>query len=281
MKAPRLLRCLNIALLILAGVFGGITFWPISPVRESARRSVASSNLRQIGQASLIYAAERQNKLPAAETIWDYAGELARVGGLNDATIWTTGTDDPASVGALGNLYTVLTADRSGVTPEFRSLVPSWAVPLGQLDAGMPSTVPIAWTRGLQSDGTWSSHSPYGPEGGHVAFLGGNVAFYRNVRDALTRFDEKGKTSNILEALPPGTRIGEYVPNEREQAEWVWNRRIVKVEAAVGPLTISALWLLALVTLSVQVVRRRWPAWLLVWFLILSFIVAIVAPTVS
>lgn len=69
MKAPRFFRCIIIALLIVAGAAGGITFWPVSPVRESARRSVASSNLRQIGQASLIYASERRDKLPEAENI--------------------------------------------------------------------------------------------------------------------------------------------------------------------------------------------------------------------
>lgn len=276
MKSSRLLPCLNIALLISAGVVGGIAFWPISPVRESARRSVASSNLRQIGQASLVYAAGNQNKLPAAENIWDYASELARVGGLNDATIWTTGTDDPANVDALSGLSTVLTADRRGVKSEFRNLALSWAVPLGQLDASMPSTVPIGWTRGLRPDGTWSAHSPYGAEGGHIVFLGGNVVFYRNMRDALHRYDGTGKTSNILEALPPGTRIGEYAPSRREQTKWVWNRRMMNFESTVGRLTVATLWLLALVALSVQVIRKRWPAWSLVWFLVLSFTGAIV-----
>lgn len=69
-----------IALLTVAGAAGGITFWPISPVRESARRSAATLNLRQIGQAILIYASERGNKLPEAENIRDYAGELDACG---------------------------------------------------------------------------------------------------------------------------------------------------------------------------------------------------------
>lgn len=280
MKAPRLFRCLNIASLILAGVMGWITFWPISPVREIAQRSVDSSNLRQIGQASLIYASDHRDKLPVAENSWDYAGELARDGGLNDAAIWVM-ENDPANKLAAGRLGTVLGVNRRELNPAFRTLVLAWAVPLGGLSDYMPETMPIAWTRGLRPDGTWAPHSPNGTEGGHIVFLGGNVAFYRDVRDELQRYDGKGTTSNILDALPPGTRIGEYVPNEREQAQWMRNRRVAKVQDLAEEFAIPALWLVMLATLGVQVFRKLWPPWLLIWFLVLSFIAAIVTPTVS
>lgn len=218
--------------------------------------------------------------LPVVENVWDYAGELARDGGLNDATIWVV-AGDPANKSAAGRLSTVLGTSRRELDPAFRKLVPSWAVPLGRLNANMPATMPIAWTRGLRQDGTWASHSPNGTKGGHVVFLGGNVAFYRNVRDALRRYDGNGMTSNILEALPPGTQIGEYAPNAQERSAWAWTGRMMKFQEATGPLMLPGLWLLALMTLIVQVMRERWPGWLLVWFLVLSFIVAIMAPTVG
>ena len=278
MNPPRFFRCVGIALLIVAAVLGPITFWPISPPRESARRSVASLNLRQIGQASLIYAQGRGDRLPATNNIWDYAGELARGGGLNDATVWTM-IDDPANRDLVAGLGTVLTMDKRGLEPEFRKLVPSWAVPLGALDANMPATTPIGWTRGLRPDGTWSPHSPYGTTGGHIVFLGGDVAFFHNVKDALTRFDGTGKTSNILEALPPGTRIGEYVPSEDDQRAWARTRWQMKISSAVDRLVLPGSWLAALVALLVQTTRKRWPAWLLVWFLVFSFLAALLMPT--
>jgi hypothetical protein len=222
----------------------------------------------------MIYASDHADKLPVAENIWDYAGALARDGGLNDATIWVTGTD-PANAGMRGELSTVLTADRRGLEPAFRTLAPSWAVPLGQLDATMPATMPIAWTRGLRPDGTWAPHSPFGEAGGHIVFLGGNVTFYRNVKDELLRFDGRGKTSNILDALPPGTRIGEYVPKEAEARSWARTRRWMEMKATAQSLFWPALWLLALATLIVQVVRKRWPLWWLVAFLALSFLAAV------
>ena len=128
MKSPRLLRCSGVALLIVALVLGLITFWPVSYPRESARRSVSSSNLRQIGQASLIYASDHRDKLPVADNIWDYAGELARDAGLNDASIWVV-AGDPANVDAT-RISTVLTSDKRELEWEFRKLVPSWATPL-------------------------------------------------------------------------------------------------------------------------------------------------------
>ena len=157
-------RYLGVVLLLLAADAVAIKLWPASMLRDADRRSVPASNLRQIGQASLIYASEHKDKLPVAENVWDYAGALARDGGLDDATTWVTGTD-PANVGMQAELSTVLRVDRS-LALAFRKLAPSWAVPLGQMDASMPSTTPIAWTRGLKSDGTWSPHSPYGTEGG-------------------------------------------------------------------------------------------------------------------
>jgi hypothetical protein len=260
-------RCSGIVLLILVTVL--IAFWPKPRMREAAPRSVESSNLRQLGQASLIYASQHGDKLPVGDNIWDYAGALARDGGLNDATIWSIGVD-PAAADTAAYLSTVLTSDRHGLDSAFRKLAPSWAVPLGQLNTDMPATMPIGWTRGLRPDGTWAPHSPFGEIGGHVVFLGGNVAFYRNVKDELVRFDGKGKTSNILEALPPGTRIGEYVPSETEAQSWAKMRRWMDTKNAIRPVILPALWLLALVTLVVQVVRKRWSIWILAGFLAVS-----------
>lgn len=260
---------------------GAVLLPTVGKVRETARRSVDSSNLRQIGIASLIYASEHKDKLPEADNIWDYAGALARDGGLNDATIWATGSD-PANVNQPG-LSTVLKSDKTALEPAFRELKPSWAVPLGEITASMPATMPIAWTRGLQADGTWAAHSPNGTEGGHVVFLGGNVAFYRNTKDAFMRFDGKGMTSNILEALPPGTRIGEYIPNETEQREWSsivrTHQRENFMRNTVAPIILPAIWLILLLVLIVQAFRQRWSFSLVLWYLLLSFLAAWIIPT--
>ena len=114
-------RTLNTLIVVLALVFVGFLVIPTSSCgcgsRESAERSVNASNLRQIGQASWIYAAENKDNFPQTDTVTDFAAALARVGGLNDANSWIV--REEASLSANQNLSTVLTTDRSAPTPEF------------------------------------------------------------------------------------------------------------------------------------------------------------------
>jgi hypothetical protein len=186
----------------------------------------AASNIRQIGQASLIYAMDHDDRLPEAANLHEYALQLAVGGGLDDASMWISGRDEglPGARG-LSRVRASSWQPPPSPTgdPAFLAAKLSIAVPLGGIMALMPSTTPIAWTRGLQPDGTWAAHSPFGTDGGHIVFLGGDVRWFRDLKSParqLERFDGKGKTSNILEALPPGTRIGEYTPTAAETAEW-------------------------------------------------------------
>lgn len=260
---------------------GAITIPTVGRVRETAHRSVASSNLRQIGQASMIVASDNGDVLPGAmaKDIYDYARIAAKDGGLNDATIWVVSAD-PASAETAHRLSTVLTKDKQGLDPAFAETRLSWAVALHpELTMKLPATTPIAWTRGLQPDGTWVAHSPYGTDGGHVMFLGGNVAWYRNTKDEFVRADGT-KTSNVLEALPAGARIAEYRPTAEEAAAWARAHRVHAVKREVMPYVWPGVWGAALVVLWVQGARRRWSYFWLQLFLLLSALVAVVIPTV-
>ena len=189
-------------------------------------KSQDRSNLRLIGMASLVYAADHNDRHPTATDVWDYARQLAEGGGLNEAGMWTSKVD-PAYRGADASRIAILVTTettRRQLNPAFPTLKPSVAVILGEFASTVPATTPIIWTRGLQPDGTWASHSPYGKdEGGYIVFADSRIAFFKNIRDdggKLVRFGTTTKTANILEALPPGTRIGEYVPTAEEQIAW-------------------------------------------------------------
>ena len=189
-----------------------------------------ASNLRQIAQAKLIYAQDHKDRFPLATDIWDDARMLAESGGLEEGNFWQSRVD-PASAETYGRKIKILLPKRDGspreLNPAFRHIKPAFAVALGKMHTNLPSTTPVAWTRGLQADGTWSKDSPYGERGGHIVFLGGNVAFYRNLKDdggQLIRPDGT-KTSNILEALPHGCYISEYIPTAREQEAWSKTKR--------------------------------------------------------
>lgn len=225
-----------------------------------SQRSVASSNLRQIGQASLILASDNADKIPVATDVWDFARQLAVGGGLNDASIWINPVDPGARDIAV---TTVLTMDRKTLEPAFAKLKPSIAVLLSGLDVSEPATTPIAWTRGLQSDGTWAAHAPNGTQGGHIVFLGGNVQYFRDVRNRLVRYDGTGKTSDIREALPPGAVIGEYTPTATEAAEWAKAYRSDGTffgnlrGSKQGMAFFGGAWLLGTFALVVFMIRRR------------------------
>lgn len=188
---------LLIVLLILAAIIIPTTS---SSHHEPAYRTIDSSNLRQIGLASFIYASEHEGRFPQVDDIHAYARDLAIGGGLDDASIWITSK-------RRAKLSTVLSADRQSLDSAFASTRPDFAVVARGLHDKLPATTPIAWTRGLQPDGTWSKDSPYGGEGGHIVFLGGNVQFYRRLGSAN---DSRGElvardgaaTADIRAALP-------------------------------------------------------------------------------
>lgn len=195
---------------------------------RGSARMLDASNLRQIGQASLIYAQEHKGSLPHATDVWDYAGILGEI--LTYPKMWVSrldpAWDNPAEFPI--HILTDGNTSPAQLDPEFRKSKPCFAVALGKLNENMPATMPIAWTRGLQSDGSWAKHSPYGGDGGYIMYLGGNVVFYKNLKsegDRLLRYDGKGGTSNILEALPPGCLIGEYIPTAEEKAAWATIKR--------------------------------------------------------
>ncbi|MEX2382116.1 MAG: hypothetical protein WD490_07020 [Opitutales bacterium] len=174
--------------------------------------------IRLIGQASLIYSNDNRERLPGSElvsgqgkkasTIHEVARLLAREGGLNDATIWVS-DGDSVGAGAGTALSTVLDDSRTTLHPLFAAQeVMAFDYATG-LHTGLSSWTPIAWTRGLQDDGTWSENGVYGSAGGFIVFLGGNVAPYRDLTEdggALRRLDGS-RTSNILETLPPDARV--------------------------------------------------------------------------
>jgi hypothetical protein len=184
---------------VLVAILAAILIPVASRAREQALRTADSANLRLIVQATLV-CENSEGRMPPVKiradgsvggtedaTIQSVAAMLARSGGLNDTGIWMARSDE-----------------RSGAPAEDAA---SWDYVTG-LSVVMSANTPLAWTRGLRTDGTWDpATGVYGGDGGHIAFLGGHVVFFQDLAMAGLTTPDGRPTTNILEALPPGTRV--------------------------------------------------------------------------
>ncbi|MET0263176.1 MAG: hypothetical protein ABW223_09780 [Rariglobus sp.] len=176
------------------------------------------------------------------------------------------------------------------LNPAFRAIRPTFAVALGKLGTDLPFATPVAWTRGLQPDGTWAKHSPYGGEGGFITFLGGNVSYFRNLSDDGGQLISRdgAKTANILDALPPGTRIGEYMPTAEEQKTWSAAKRPPDAypprSSVFWPGVL--LWILVWAPFLIVSIHRRKKAEtgvfsIFIWPAAITLLILMIAPTVA
>lgn len=230
-----------LTVIAIIGILAAILIPTVGRVRETARRTADASNIRQITQACLIFSNQFNGRLPGTRqtavdengdidlvtpgnevedvTIYQFAAALARHGGLNDATLWVSASDE-AALTANRPLTTVLesTAPDSAYQDNFNGATQAVLsfMAVSGLTTNRPSTTPVVFTRGLNGGttvGEWAAvDAPptaaggvYGTDGGHIAFLGGNVQFYQNLTSSGARLSavNGAQTSDILQTLLP------------------------------------------------------------------------------
>jgi len=207
-----------LTVIAIIGILAMIIIPTVNGVRSRAQRSVDGSNLRQILNAAVTYAADNNDRLPnpdspgllsASSGVFLWPGVLARAGALSEPSMYFS-TIDPAFDGAVPHAI---------LNPTNRNLVDtgfttgrelSWEFVSG-LRMSDPATTPVAFTRGLRTDGTWDpTNAVYGDAGGYVVFLGGNVEFFPDTAsDKFINTQTGQRTDNLLEALPrrPGIKV--------------------------------------------------------------------------
>jgi prepilin-type processing-associated H-X9-DG protein len=211
--------------LIAIGVAMAILASPIANAITSARRAAASVNLNEIAKAYDAYVQANTSthmlSVQPGATAQAAAVTLARVEQLNDAIIWFVKSDPklngesvPTTVTSVG-----LTANSNSINPDFANKTLSYDIaaninlsPPAPIPQPNPASTPIAWTRGLRDDGTWGPDSPWHGAGGHIAFLDGHVTWFDKLStqpgsELLYKYGTNTPTTNINEALPPGTII--------------------------------------------------------------------------
>jgi prepilin-type N-terminal cleavage/methylation domain-containing protein len=203
-----------LTVIAIIGILTAIFIPTMGAVREKAQRSVDSNNLREIAKAAMIYAGDNNERLPDPEAIataasltggthvYLWSGILAKNNLVADPALYFA-KNDPLFAGVYPSAILDTTdATHKTLDTGFAAALLSWEF-VGGLRMGDPATTPVAYTRGLQADGHWAADTGvYKDSGGFVAYLGGNVVFYKDTEGVFKSNNTGVKTSDIREAIP-------------------------------------------------------------------------------
>ena len=206
-----------LTVIAIIGILAAIIIPTVGAVREKAQRAVDGNNLREIVKAAQIYAGDNQDKLPDPQQItnavlatpslaWKWPGILAKNNILTDPSFYFA-KNDPVFSGTYPTFIINPSAARNSLHTTFTNgRSPSWEF-VGGVKMSDAATSPLAYTRGLQTNGTWSATSGvYKDSGGYIAFLGGNVTFYPNTTQIFTTNNAAStsgtKPTDIRQGIP-------------------------------------------------------------------------------
>jgi prepilin-type N-terminal cleavage/methylation domain-containing protein len=227
-----------LTVIAIIGILAAIIIPTVGTVRDKAQRAVDANNLREILKAATIYAGDNTDRLPdpqniaattltAGSRVYLWPGILAKNNILTDPSFYFAKNDPlyPATVPTV--VLRAGLAARNQVDTTFSASTLAWEF-VGGVKMSDPATTPVAYTRGLQTAGTWNGTTGsatigvYKDTGGYIAFLGGNINFYPNTTGIFTSNGTgASKPTNVLQAIPYSTTAANRA-------------RIYGVNAAIG-----------------------------------------------
>jgi len=206
-------------LLLILALFLGLSweiFGPRKRPNPGPYRSSAATDFSQIAQAYAAYSngstPPNNLQLPAGGTAHQAAFLLAQKAGLNDATLYFSDWDPRRPYTVPKSIIEGDPAAATGPAPAFAHATLDVVLVANLPSDALSTTTPIAWTRGLQADGTWAADSPWRGKGGYIAFLDGRIEWFdkldlKNPNKSLYKYGTGNHTTNITEALPPTAAI--------------------------------------------------------------------------
>ncbi|MDR1906621.1 MAG: prepilin-type N-terminal cleavage/methylation domain-containing protein [Puniceicoccales bacterium] len=221
----------------IIGILLAILLPAMSAIKLSAKKVKDVSNLQKIAEAWREYAVDRGNNMGLKKVTYgtdhaDYGNWFARsLAGidqntntlspskcvLNDPNVYISPGDKYASKVLrefINKNWDIPWSPSS--TPDLKSVpdasqtILSYCT-IANLDGSAQlATTPLAFTRGLKSNGTWDEkYGLYGTKGGYVVFCDGHVTWFDGSKPAkFLHWNGEQYTTDIRQAVPNAARIG-------------------------------------------------------------------------
>ncbi|MEX0326593.1 MAG: type II secretion system protein [Puniceicoccaceae bacterium] len=213
-----------IELLMVLGVMAilmGMLVPSVGVIRQKAQRMATAQKLRQIGLAVATYQS-LTGRSPAGSDLGDWMGRLAAETGVREGELFIFEEDPLLASVAMAIPPVLVKPDGNGQWEEidgFEDWPIGVAVVSGLSPLAYPATTPVAWTRGLTSEGRWEGldgQRPgiYGDEGGYIVFLDGHVEFYRDLSldgGQLVDAENGSRTADIRDAIGSDARVYDFL----------------------------------------------------------------------
>ncbi|MBC2607782.1 type II secretion system protein [Pelagicoccus albus] len=198
-----------LTVIAILAILGAIIFPTVGQFRTLAKKTSDSNDLRNIVQASQLFAAQNGERFVGSgqtlgsdgvvegdsNDIVDVAAILAYGGELTDPQNWVSANEQSRNEGT-GGLF-LQTSEETGLSASTYSTSDFSYGYITGLRTSDPSHTPVAFTRISElTSPTWSTTDPYDDEGGHIAFLGGSVSWYENLSGLLVK--PTGETADSI-----------------------------------------------------------------------------------
>lgn len=207
-----------LTVIAIIGILAAIIIPTVGTVREKAQRAVDANNLREVLKAAQIFAGDNNDRLPDPQNaptnlisgttaVYRWPGILAKNGILNDPSFYFAKADPFVPATLPTSILNTRDTTKRTLDPTFINAANPLALEfVGGLKMSDPATTPVVFTRGLQSNGSWSLTSGvYKDTGGYIGFLGGNVVFYSATTNTFKSNNTGQQVTDVRQAAPFNT----------------------------------------------------------------------------
>ncbi len=220
-----------LTVIAIIGILAAILIPSVGAVRVRAAMAGSASDIRQIIVGYQNFSTGGARSRSFSEGSWSNATAITRLqvanaGDFARALSWWAELND-------GGLYFITSADDASGVPlprvilvgegtdresaqEFDDAESVISYNMSRIGPNAQSTVPLIWTKGLNSSGEWGQDtsvvSPWGNRGGHIGFVGGNVEFFDRITLDENPLTVASGASGGGQAGTPTVNVNDAIP---------------------------------------------------------------------